>query len=139
DGVMLGGSGTISTSDIEAMDIESIEVIRGAAAASLYGSRAAAGVISITTARGSALPIGETRFSARTELGVSQNVRNVRLANHHAFLMDPTNTYYVDADGNRVERNDRVMAPLTQAFMDKPFPGGVYDNVSAITRPGNYM
>jgi TonB-linked SusC/RagA family outer membrane protein len=139
DGVILGGSGTISTSDIEAMDIESIEVIRGAAAASLYGSRASAGVISITTARGSSLPVGDTRFTARTEYGVSQNMRNVRLNDHHAFLMDPTNSFYVNAQGVQVARNARVLPPLTRAFMDKPYPGGVYDNVGAITRPGNYI
>lgn len=143
DGVILGGSGTISTSDIEAMDIESIEVIRGAAASSLYGSRAAAGVIAITTARGNALPVGETRFTARSEMGFSQNVRNVGLANHHGYLMDPTHSYYVDLNGNQVTRSQRtfpagVDIPLAYAFMDKPFPGGVYDNVSAITRPGRF-
>jgi len=146
DGVILGGSGTISTSDIEAMDIESIEVIRGAAASSLYGSRAASGVIAITTARGNSLPVGETRFTARSEMGISQNVRGVPLAEHHAYLMDPTNTYYVDANGNQVGRNQRVLPlaaegsslPLAYAFMDKPYPGGTYDNVSAVTRPGNY-
>jgi TonB-dependent SusC/RagA subfamily outer membrane receptor len=36
------------------MDIESIEIVKGAAAASLYGSRAANGVIQITTQRGQA-------------------------------------------------------------------------------------
>ena len=139
DGVMLGGSGTISTSDIEAMDIESIEVIRGAAAASLYGSRAAAGVIAITTARGSQLPIGETRFTARSELGVSQNMRNVPLNNSHAFLMDPTGSFYVDENGNQVDKGGRLLPPLTHAFMDRAYIDGVYDNVGAITRPGNYM
>lgn len=139
DGVILGGSGQISTSDIESMDIESIEVIRGAAAASLYGSRAAAGVIAITTARGSGLPVGETRFTARTEYGMSQNMRNVRLNDSHAFLMDPTNSFYVNAAGQQVARSQRVLPPLTHAFMDKPYPGGVYDNVGAITRPGNYI
>jgi TonB-dependent starch-binding outer membrane protein SusC len=37
--------------DLDALDIEKIEVIKGAAAAELYGSRAAHGVISITTRR----------------------------------------------------------------------------------------
>jgi TonB-linked SusC/RagA family outer membrane protein len=139
DGVILGGVGTISTTDIEAMDVESIEVIRGAAAASLYGSRAAAGVIAIKTTRGNALPVGETRFTARTEYGASQNMRDLALNNSHAFLMDPTRSFYVDANGNRVDRNRRVLPPLTNAFLDKPFPDGVYDNVAAITRPGNFI
>ena len=52
DGIFLNQGQSVTTQDIEALDIESIEVIKGAAAASLYGSRAAAGVIAITTRRG---------------------------------------------------------------------------------------
>jgi TonB-dependent SusC/RagA subfamily outer membrane receptor len=48
DGVILNSS----VVDIDAMDIESIEIVKGAAAASMYGSRAANGVIQITTSRG---------------------------------------------------------------------------------------
>ena len=139
DGVILGGGGVPSTVDIESIDIESIEVIRGAAAASLYGSRAAAGVINITTARGTGLPVGTTRFTARTEYGVSQNMRNVPLNDSHHFLMDPTNSFYVDSNGNRVERDQRVSPLLIRAFMDKPYPDRIYDNISAVTRAGGFM
>lgn len=45
DGVIIG-AGAI---DIDALDIESIEVIKGEAARKLYGERAADGVVSITT------------------------------------------------------------------------------------------
>ncbi len=48
DGVILG-SGTLEGLQLEAADIASIEVVKGEAAASLYGSRAANGVILITT------------------------------------------------------------------------------------------
>src|SRR5687767_6421007 len=49
--------------DIDAKDIENIEIIKGAAAASLYGSRASAGVISITTRRGRDVGLGQTRIN----------------------------------------------------------------------------
>jgi len=139
DGVVLGGEGLPATVDIESMDIESIEVVRGAAGASLYGSRANAGVISIKTARGDGLPRGETQFTVRSEYGMSQNVRNVALNNSHAFLMDPTLTSYVDAGGNVVPRDNRVLPSVHQAFLDNPFPGGVYDNIGAITHAGGYL
>jgi TonB-linked SusC/RagA family outer membrane protein len=139
DGVILSGEGLPPTVDIDGMDIESIEVIKGASAASLYGSRAAAGVINITTRRGNTLPAGQTRFTARTEYGISQNVRNVALNDSHAFLMDPSRTQYVDALGNPVDRDDRVMPNLTQAFLDKPYPVGVYDNLGAITHAGSFI
>src|SRR5581483_4482211 len=44
DGIILNGN----TTDINPEDIESIEVVKGAAASSLYGSRAGNGIISIT-------------------------------------------------------------------------------------------
>ena len=47
DGVILTGT----LADINAEDVESIEVVKGAAASSLYGSRAGNGVIAITTKR----------------------------------------------------------------------------------------
>ena len=47
--------------DLNPSDIERIEVIRGAAAAALYGSRANNGVVQIFTKRGS---IGKPRFTA---------------------------------------------------------------------------
>lgn len=46
--------------DINPEDIANIEILKGASAAAIYGSRAAAGVVIITTKRGKA---GETRFS----------------------------------------------------------------------------
>src|SRR5690606_27836038 len=51
DGAILTGALT----DFDALDIESIEVIKGAAAASMYGSRAANGVVQIRTKRGRAM------------------------------------------------------------------------------------
>lgn len=54
--------------DIDPRDIESIEVIKGPAAATLYGTEAANGVINITTRRG---VIGEPVFDATVELGAS--------------------------------------------------------------------
>src|SRR5688572_18621111 len=52
DGMIQSTSFDAATADLEAMNIESIEVVKGAAAASLYGSRAQAGVIQIRTRRG---------------------------------------------------------------------------------------
>ncbi|MDR0788352.1 MAG: SusC/RagA family TonB-linked outer membrane protein [Gemmatimonadota bacterium] len=140
DGVILGGEGTISTSDIDAMDIESIEVIRGAAASSLYGSRAAAGVISITTARGSTLPVGETRFTFRSEAGISANARAVDLNNHHAYRINDQGQF-VNAAGQVTVRDSVVFEDNNRSllFMDNAFPGKLYDNVAAVARPGNYF
>nr|WP_321358113.1 SusC/RagA family TonB-linked outer membrane protein [uncultured Draconibacterium sp.] len=61
-----------SASDINPADIETISVLKGAAASNLYGSRAANGVIMITTKRGAKnqdLQVNVSSSSAFTEVG----------------------------------------------------------------------
>jgi TonB-linked SusC/RagA family outer membrane protein len=60
-----GAALTNSLSDIAPGDIDHVEVVKGAAAAALYGSRANNGVIQIFTKRGAA---GAPRITFRTEL-----------------------------------------------------------------------
>jgi TonB-dependent SusC/RagA subfamily outer membrane receptor len=61
------GSNSISRfNDIDPADIESIEIIRGPAAATLYGTEAVNGVVQIITKRGSA---GATRFDLSVRQG----------------------------------------------------------------------
>ncbi len=55
--------------DLNPDDIEHIEIIRGAAAAALYGSRANNGVVQIFTKRGTS---GKPRFTSTTRWGTSQ-------------------------------------------------------------------
>lgn len=74
-----------SIADIDANDIESIEVLKGAAAASFYGSDAANGVLSITTKRGRNIPEGELAFTVRSEYGQSDLPRMIPLMEHHPF------------------------------------------------------
>ena len=88
-------------------DIESVTVLKDAAAASVYGSRAANGVILITTKSGKA---GKNTFSARGKFGVSwlANDNDFGVMNSAELLSyqraavvnsgrnpdDPTGTYY---------------------------------------------
>ncbi len=54
--------------DIDPMDIETIEVLKGASAAAIYGSRASGGVVIITTKKGR---LGKPRISFSQSLGVT--------------------------------------------------------------------
>ncbi|MCG8579341.1 MAG: TonB-dependent receptor [Bacteroidales bacterium] len=67
DGVPMAGS----LSDLNPNDIESLTVLKDAAAASLYGSRAANGVIMVTTKKGKA---GKTSISFNSQVGISSRV-----------------------------------------------------------------
>ncbi|MDY0198019.1 MAG: TonB-dependent receptor [Tenuifilaceae bacterium] len=66
-------------------DIESITVLKDAAAASVYGSRAANGVILVTTKSGSK---GRAKFNVRAKIGTSQlaNDNNFAIMNGQQLL-----------------------------------------------------
>ena len=71
--------GTVSpnrASDINPNDIESIEILKGAAASAIYGARAAEGVVLITTKSGRA---GPTRYSLRSNISFDKVDKNVPL------------------------------------------------------------
>ena len=85
DGVIVNGS----LPDINPQDIQTVEVVKGAAGASLYGARAGNGVINITTKSGRGTPDGVT-FTVRSEEGVSDIERDFGLAHFQALVMDET-------------------------------------------------
>ncbi|HEY4733740.1 MAG TPA: SusC/RagA family TonB-linked outer membrane protein [Gemmatimonadaceae bacterium] len=89
DGVPLQGA----LPDINPSDIEDVEVVKGAAAASLYGARAGAGVINITTKSGKNAPQG-VKFGVRTEAGTSDIERSFPLNQYTTLAMDPSGTMF---------------------------------------------
>lgn len=65
----LGGNAQNRLADLNPNDIERIEIIKGAAAAAVYGSRASNGVVQIFTKKGRS---GEPRFSFSTNVRVNE-------------------------------------------------------------------
>ena len=90
--VDLGGYSSNRLADLDPNDIDHIEVVKGAAAAALYGSRANDGVVQIFTKRGRA---GDSRFTLRQTVGADKVERFV-----------PVNAAPVNAAGAPVERHD---------------------------------
>lgn len=86
DGVIINGG----LPDINPADIENVEVVKGAAAASLYGARAGQGVIQITTRSGRRSADGMS-FNLRSEVGASDIEGEFLLARSHALFMDARN------------------------------------------------
>lgn len=81
DGMPVEGS----SSDINANDVESMEILKDAAATAIYGSRGANGVILVTTKRGKA---GRTaiNFNAYTSLQQIDRARLPKLMNSTEFI-----------------------------------------------------
>lgn len=71
-GIDVGGASWAGFEDINPTDIDRIEIVRGASAATLYGTEASAGVIQIFTKRGRG---GVQNWNLRSELGVNQTPR----------------------------------------------------------------
>jgi TonB-linked SusC/RagA family outer membrane protein len=89
DGIPLQGG----LPDINPNDIENVEVVKGAAAASLYGARAGAGVINITTKSGKNAPAG-FRFGVRTEAGAGDIEKQFPLARRTSMALNPSGKYF---------------------------------------------
>jgi TonB-dependent SusC/RagA subfamily outer membrane receptor len=89
DGILLNGT----IADINPNDIESIEVVKGAAAANLYGARAGAGVINITTKSGRNAS-NRVKFGVRAEGGVGDIPGRFSLAEQNILVQDPTARFY---------------------------------------------
>ncbi|MDR4987717.1 MAG: TonB-dependent receptor [Bacteroidales bacterium] len=69
--------------DLNPADIESIEVLKDASAAAIYGSRASNGVILVTTKRGRE---GRTQFNVSTQVGFSEPSNKVGFLNREQYL-----------------------------------------------------
>jgi TonB-linked SusC/RagA family outer membrane protein len=84
EGNVVGSGQNISSiSDINPNDIESVEVLKDASAAAIYGARAANGVILITTKRGKS---GKTRFNFSNYTGIQTPTRKIKFLNSNQFM-----------------------------------------------------
>ena len=83
DGVITTGN----ISDINVDDVESIEVVKGAAASALYGSRAGNGVISVITKRGKGLGTNKTQIIIRNEIGLQDLSHYLETSTAHPYAL----------------------------------------------------
>jgi TonB-dependent starch-binding outer membrane protein SusC len=69
--------------DLNPADIESIQVLKDASAAAIYGSRASNGVIIVTTKRGKE---GKTRVNVTSQIGFSEPSNKIGYLNREQYL-----------------------------------------------------
>jgi TonB-linked SusC/RagA family outer membrane protein len=103
--------------DLNAEDIESIEVLKGPASAGIYGSDAAAGVINIVTKRGRNAAEGRSVVTLRNEVGNSSLERSMG-------LNQATNCVTRNTAGDDFQRDaqGRVVCPTLSDFYDQTYP-----------------
>ncbi|MDE2804172.1 MAG: SusC/RagA family TonB-linked outer membrane protein [Gemmatimonadota bacterium] len=140
---------TNSFDDLVSLDIESMEVVKGAAGASLYGSRAANGVIQIRTKRGTGFGGRDyNQLVFRNETGQDEIVGDIQLSNHHPWK--------TDGSGNLVDVRGNVIPDITdpdmenpalsgdgvfKSFQDGQWPSGLplYNHVDRVFTAGTFM
>lgn len=113
---VIDGTPTNSIGSLNSNDIESISVLKDAAATSIYGSRAANGVVLITTKQGA---IGKTKFSVNAQYGFAdiENSNNFKMMNstqyteyyREAYLRlgqnpdDPGSGFYLPVNSDSID------------------------------------
>ncbi len=117
------GAGFNALSDINPNDIESIQILKDAAAASIYGSRGANGVVLITTKKGKA---GKTKFNVNYYGGVVTETNRIDLLNaeQHLALRDSAAVFA----GNQPENDDYV---IYQPTTGQAITRGMADSIAA--------
>lgn len=115
--------------DMAPEDVARVEVIKGAAASSLYGSNAANGVIQVFTDRGSSLPDGTLRVTTRLEGGVNNMPSRLQFSHSHAWEIDANGDYVLNAAGGRIVKPDQIA--------NNPFKT-YYDHWDAVVSQGQF-
>ena len=112
-------------------DIESIDVLKDAASAAIYGSRAANGVILVTTKQGKA---GKIEISYNGAIGWSNAYKRPEMLNAQQF-MTIMDEYSFNTSGQKVD----FSAYVPQAIIDKVKSGwtgtdwwGAFENKNAV-------
>jgi TonB-dependent starch-binding outer membrane protein SusC len=113
--IATGGQSPSRLNDLNPEDIESIEILKGPAAAALYGTAAANGVIQVTTRRGRA---GTTRWAAYSEIGTIQEYTEYRdnvMEEDFCTVLDQAEG---DCEMGTLHRFNPLMNPETRPFVD---------------------
>jgi TonB-linked SusC/RagA family outer membrane protein len=149
-----------SLDELGGLDIESVEVVKGAAGSTLYGTAAASGVINIKTKRGNSRD--GIAFNIRSEVGAADpNSTTWGMPENHVLQLDETGKRFcvvtsnlpscsrtlewmrefqringVVGDTTRVNQSVQFNSPgaaeLTNIFQSNIWPGQWYDAYAAL-------
>lgn len=138
------GGAMNTLADLNSNDIESIEILKDASAGAIYGSRAANGVVLITTKRGKS---GKTSVTFNLQTGVSEATRRIKMLNseQYAELILEGAKYSDDTEGIPYDdpysytsyARDGVMDYYSYGEWTKN-PKATYDWQDAIFQKGPY-
>ncbi len=145
---VVDGVPTTDISNINPTDIESMQILKDASSAAIYGSRSANGVVLITTKRGST----DGQIQLNSYYGFSQIGKTIPTLNTTQYydlmeqiygvgFVDRTNTNYTDWNneifGTGVQQNYQL-SMSGSAGKSKYFVSGGYQKEDGIVSPASY-
>lgn len=139
----LGGNTTNRIADLDMEDIDRIEVVKGAAAAALYGSRANNGVVQIFTKRGQS---GDVKIRLNTTVGYDQIVKKMGFISYPYIILDNKNPVLTPVTRHDYQDDIFRIAPRGSTNLSisggdlstKFFISGSWNNQAGIIRSQQY-
>jgi TonB-dependent SusC/RagA subfamily outer membrane receptor len=111
DGVPLAQMPNVMA-DILGLDVESVQIIRGAAAAAAYGARAAGGAILITSKRARNVPVNGSELEFRQYVGTGLLGSLPDSRKYHAYQLDSNGDWFDPVGDTAVAKYARVLMPI---------------------------
>lgn len=127
---IIDGVPTEDATSIAPQDIKTLTVLKDASAAAIYGTRAANGVVIITTKSGAA---GKQEISYSGQIGVQSPVRLVPMASTSQYV----SIYNEAANNDNPDFPIILQRPLISPQLEATLPN--VDQVSAIFRPNTIL
>lgn len=124
----------LTLDDLNPQDVESIEVVKGAAGAALYGTRAEGGVIHVITKKGKDAQ-GRLNITFENEYGLNNVQRTPQVASLHRYKTDPNDefgfAYLTNQDGTSTTQRipnlqENGFSPILSPYKN------YYDNVDLL-------
>lgn len=115
-----GQTGTNPLNFINPNDIVSMDILKDASATAIYGSRAAYGVVLITTKKGQA---GQPRIDFNTSVGVSSVLKKIRVLNAAEFR--EALTYYGQGNANDKGSNVDAFDAISRTGLVQNYNAGI--------------
>ncbi len=131
-----GGSYESGISTLDPNEIANIEVLKGAVAAALYGSRAVNGVIIITTKSGKSGGLSNKKFEVSLNTGVYFE-KIAKLPDYQNTYGNGTNFNYNNANGSWGARFDTLASIPTWPNLLNAFPNQFGPTVPYVAQPNN--
>lgn len=130
DGVVLNSAPRISPNDVESM-----QVLKDASSASIYGSRAANGVILITTKKGKE---GKLSFNINASTGFQQLGRRLDVMNSQQWARIARATFETDPNASGQVPNYAINVPdINTDWQDEVYQTGMIRDINANASAGS--